>query len=197
MVLLHVTYHIRTKVSATMSHPDSAPHSLDLVIDFVNTADFDRGEEALADPAGLSAWLAERGLLAEGEQAGPEHLQRALDLREALRRTMLANNGGPAEEPALLEQAARRGELSVHFRGGASLLEPCVEGPDGALAALLAPVAEAMSDGSWARVKACRAGDCHWAFYDFSRNRSGTWCDMAVCGNREKVRAYRARGGGT
>ena len=93
----------------------------------------------------------------------------------------------------MLERAARRGELSVRFRDGASLLEPCVDGPDGALAALLVPVAEAMSDGSWARVKACRADDCHWAFYDFSRNRSGTWCDMAVCGNREKVRAYRAR----
>jgi predicted RNA-binding Zn ribbon-like protein len=53
-----------------------------------------------------------------------------------------------------------------------------------------------MSDGTWARVKACRAEDCRWAFYDFSRNRSGTWCDMAVCGNRAKVRAYRARTAG-
>lgn len=178
-----------------MSHPDSAPHRLDLVIDFVNTFELDTGEEALDDPAGLSAWLAERGLLDSGERARPEHLERALELREALRRTMLANNGGPADTAAaaLLEAAARRGELSVHFRNGGSLLEPCAEGPDGALAALLAPVAEAMSDGTWARVKACRAGDCHWAFYDFSRNRSGTWCDMAVCGNREKVRAYRAR----
>jgi len=81
----------------------------------------------------------------------------------------------------------------VRFRDGTSLLEPCAEGPDGALAALLAPVAEAMSDGTWARVKACRADGCRWAFYDFSRNRSGTWCEMAVCGNREKVRAYRER----
>jgi predicted RNA-binding Zn ribbon-like protein len=178
-----------------MSETPNAPHQLDLVIDFVNTFELDTGEEALEDPARLSSWLAGRGLLAKGETAGPEDLARALELREALRRTMLANNGGPAAEPqtALLERAARRGELSVHFRDGASLLEPCVDGPDGALAALLAPVAEAMSDGTWARVKACRADDCHWAFYDFSRNRSGTWCDMAVCGNREKVRAYRAR----
>ena len=143
-----------------MSHPDSAPHRLDLVIDFVNTFELDTGEEALGDPAGLSGWLAERGLLEEGQRARREDLERAIELREALRRTMLANNGGPE---------------------------------DAAATALLAPVAEAMSDGTWARVKACRAGDCHWAFYDFSRNRSGTWCDMAVCGNREKVRAYRAR----
>lgn len=178
-----------------MSDTRPAPHQLDLVIDFVNTFELDTGEEALGDAAHLGSWLADRGLLRKGAQAGAEDLARAVELREALRRTMLANNGGaPADsDTALLERAARRGELSVHFRDGASLLEPCVEGPDGALAALLAPVAEAMSDGTWVRVKACRADDCNWAFYDFSRNRSGTWCDMAVCGNREKVRAYRAR----
>jgi len=51
-------------------------------------------------------------------------------------------------------------------------------------------------DGTWARVKACVADDCQWAFYDSSRNRSGRWCDMAVCGNREKVRTYRSRQSG-
>ena len=57
----------------------------------------------------------------------------------------------------------------------------------------LVPVALAMGDGSWERVKACRDEGCEWAFYDRSRNRSGVWCDMAVCGNRTKVRAYRER----
>lgn len=178
-----------------MTEKHSAPHQLDLVIEFVNTVELDTGEEALGDPAQLSSWLSDRGLLAKGRRLGPGDLEKALELREALRRTMLANNGGPeaSADAGLLERAARRGELSVRFRDGASVLEPCVDGPDGALAALLVPVAQSMSDGTWARTKACRAGDCHWAFYDFSRNRSGTWCDMAVCGNREKVRAYRAR----
>src|SRR5689334_21178308 len=171
-----------------------APHNLDLVIDFVNTADPDSGE-VMEGPEDLLRWLGGRELLSAGEPAGPEDYARAIELREALRRTMLANNGGAEDSSAtaLLEAAVRRGELSVHFRDGTALLEPCAAGPSGALAALLAPVAEAMSDGTWARVKACRAEDCQWAFYDFSRNRSGTWCDMAVCGNREKVRAYRAR----
>ena len=59
--------------------------------------------------------------------------------------------------------------------------------------ALLVPIAQATGDGSWDRVKACPAGDCQWAFYDRSRNRSARWCDMAVCGNRTKVRAYRSK----
>jgi predicted RNA-binding Zn ribbon-like protein len=178
-----------------MTEKRPAPHQLDLVIEFVNTFELDTGEEALEDPGRLSSWLSERGLLAKGRGLGPEDLEHALELREALRRTMLANNGEADASPdaAVLEHAARRGELSVRFRDGAAVLEPGVDSPDGALAALLVPVAHAMSDGTWGRVKACRADDCHWAFYDFSRNRSGTWCDMAVCGNREKVRAYRAR----
>ena len=45
----------------------------------------------------------------------------------------------------------------------------------------------------WPRLKACRADDCHWAFFDEARNRSRAWCDMKVCGNRQKVHRYRAR----
>jgi len=54
-------------------------------------------------------------------------------------------------------------------------------------------VATAIADGSWARLKVCRSDSCRWAFYDASKNRSGAWCTMAVCGNRNKVRAYQRR----
>jgi predicted RNA-binding Zn ribbon-like protein len=43
------------------------------------------------------------------------------------------------------------------------------------------------------RLKVCPADDCQAAFYDKSRNHSAIWCDMAVCGNRAKVREYRER----
>jgi len=52
------------------------------------------------------------------------------------------------------------------------------------------------ADGTWERLKVCLADDCQWAYYDRSRNRSSVWCDMQVCGNRQKVRAFRARQGG-
>jgi predicted RNA-binding Zn ribbon-like protein len=66
-------------------------------------------------------------------------------------------------------------------------------GIDGALGRVVAIVFRSMADGTWERLKACREGDCEWAFYDWSKNRSGAWCDMAVCGNRAKARAYRER----
>jgi predicted RNA-binding Zn ribbon-like protein len=170
--------------------------SLDLVIDFVNTLDIEQGvDELTAD--GTSAWLARAGLLAPGVGVGEVERERAVSLREALRSLMLANNGEGLSKGAgqVLEEVAREGELSVRFaRGGAATLAPRAEGFAGALAKLLVPVAYANSDDTWQRVKACRAPDCRWAFYDRSRNRSAVWCDMAVCGNRTKVRAYRSRG---
>ena len=62
-----------------------------------------------------------------------------------------------------------------------------------ALGRLLAVVAAAHNDGTWLRLKACPADDCQWAYYDRSRNRSAVWCDMGVCGNRQKVRSFRER----
>jgi predicted RNA-binding Zn ribbon-like protein len=38
------------------------------------------------------------------------------------------------------------------------------------------------------RMKIC--GNCGWLFLDRSKNRSRTWCDMAVCGNRVKANRH-------
>ena len=80
----------------------------------------------------------------------------------------------------------------MHFTPEPSL-EPCSKGVDGALAQLLALVADARADGNWDRMKACAHDPCSWAFYDQSKNRSKRWCRMDTCGNIEKARAHRAR----
>ncbi|MGV3552361.1 CGNR zinc finger domain-containing protein [Rhizobium sp.] len=41
------------------------------------------------------------------------------------------------------------------------------------------------------RLKICP--NCAWLFLDRSKNRSRTWCDMAVCGNRAKARLHYRR----
>jgi predicted RNA-binding Zn ribbon-like protein len=176
------------------------PHDLQLVIDFVNTADLEAGTDELATAHDLGAWLARRGLVASDASVptAAEHAD-AVAVRGALRAALLAHNGIAAapEAGAVLERAAHRGQLSVRFSDGCSVgVAPRADGVAGALAAVLVPVAAAAADGSWERVKACRADDCQWAFYDASRNRSGRWCDMAVCGNRTKVRAYRSKQSG-
>lgn len=182
-----------------MSEAD-APAGLDLVIDFVNTLDVEANEESLGTPRELGDWLAGRELDDLGDRPSDSDHRHAIELREALRALMLTNNGLPAGEllAGELEIAARRGDLAVRFApDGTVSLSPGVRGVSGALARMLAPVADAIRDGSWRRVKACRADGCHWAFYDRSRNRSGVWCDMAICGNRSKVRNYRESRGGS
>lgn len=175
-----------------------APGELEQVRAFVNTVELDEADgDELTSPAALREWLTRNGLAAADVRFGPSDLHRAIDLREALRRVLLAHNGeGPIAEDIcrVLDDAARRARLRLRFdeHGGAQL-EPEAGGIDGALGRLLAIVQRSIADGTWERLKACRDHTCEWAFYDHTKNRSGAWCNMEVCGNRAKARAYRQR----
>jgi predicted RNA-binding Zn ribbon-like protein len=176
-----------------------APGELDLVRRFVNTGDIDAGEDEIDTVAGLQAWLRAEGLpgVATADSAG---VALARGLREALRALLLANNGEELDPgaAAALADAGAAAPLRVAFDpAGVAKLQPAATGVAAALGQILAVVAQAQADGTWARLKACSADDCRWAFYDHSRNRSRTWCSMEVCGNRAKARSYRARGGGS
>jgi predicted RNA-binding Zn ribbon-like protein len=178
-----------------MSKTQEAPGRLEQVREFVNTLDLGTGTDELATPSALGEWLAAHEL---GEvRATRQDLRRAIELREALRAVMLAHNDRqpvPSEISATLDSAARRARLQLRFGEGAvALLEPDATGVAGALGRLLAIVSGAIADGSWERLKACREHTCAWAFYDHTKNRSGAWCTMDVCGNRAKARAYRER----
>jgi predicted RNA-binding Zn ribbon-like protein len=160
--------------------PKAAPQPLRLVQLFVNTADCEHGREWLGSRAELAAWLKEQGL---GTRAA---LAQALELREALRELLRSNNGGPLNPRAV--DAFNRAAPALRLDGaGHARLVPAND----ALGRIAAVAAEAMLDGSWMRLKACR--NCSWVFYDYSKNRSAGWCSMQLCGNRVKTRAYRSR----
>jgi predicted RNA-binding Zn ribbon-like protein len=167
---------------------------LELIRDFVNTADLEEGTDLIGDPAGLSSWLAERAGIDTAPPSGAEH-GAVLELRESLRRLLLANNGVELDESELagLRAAAARVELGVAVDGGLVELGSDRTGVAAFEARLLLAVADAQEHGTWGRLKACRAGDCQWAFLDRSKNHSRTWCSMDVCGNRRKTARYRAR----
>jgi predicted RNA-binding Zn ribbon-like protein len=173
-----------------------APGALAVVQAFVNTFDIEDDEDDLAGPGALTDWLRRRGLLDGTAQADGADLDRARALREALRDLVAVHNDLPADAGAatdVVNRAAGRARLAPRLAGaGASRLVPEAAGVDAALGRIVAAVHEAVHDGTWVRLKACERGHCRWAFYDASRNRSGRWCSMAVCGSREKSRrAYR------
>jgi predicted RNA-binding Zn ribbon-like protein len=174
---------------------ERAPEPLRLVQAFVNTLDIENGIEELHEPAALDDVLDRIGAWGGTPVACTEDdLRRALELREALRCLLLANNGLPVDEAAgrTVERVARTAHLGVRIDGaGRARLVAEAPGVDGALGGIVAVAFTAMADGSWARLKACRRDVCHWVYYDRSRNRSSTWCSMLVCGNRTKAKTYR------
>ena len=154
--------------------PKAAPEPLRQVQLLVNSIDVHNDVEWLPD------WLSARGL---GHKR-----KRATELREALRVLVLANNGAKLDRAAvrLINRAAQRVTVQVDDTGRVGLVT------DGdALDEIVAVVLAAMLDGTWTRLKGCP--NCHWCFYDYSPNRSATWCSMQLCGNRTKTRRYRRR----
>jgi predicted RNA-binding Zn ribbon-like protein len=181
---------------ARYSYP--ATEGLEQLRRFVNTVHYEQGEveEELDSPEALAAFLKAEGLADKRLTARPADLRRALEVREAIRDLLGANNGEELNSEAVdvLNRAAARSRVVAAFDDHASWrIEPASGGVDQALGRMLASVFRSMSDGTWARMKACGNPDCRWAFYDATKNHSGRWCEMASCGNRMKARAFRER----
>jgi predicted RNA-binding Zn ribbon-like protein len=169
---------------------------LELISAFVNTADLEDHREDLEHGRELVRWLSEHRLLAGPAYATERDASEARRVREALRELLRANNGVEVDRDAAsatLDEAARRTGLAVRFDDGAVRFAATRGGTAGGLAQVLAAVGEAMADGSFAKLKACRSDTCRYAFVDNARNRSRQWCSMDVCGNRAKARAFRER----
>lgn len=164
---------------------EGIPDQLTLVGSFVNTLDVEEGTDDLV------GWLATY----EPGEIGAADVDLARDLRTALRADLAAHDGhgddrgGPRED---LDTIAAVLPLRARFTGDGIGLAPTGAGVRGALAAVVAAVVLADRDGLWPRLKICREDTCRYAFYDWSKNSSKTWCG-ASCGNRNKTRAYRQR----
>ena len=184
-------------MSVMVAHADqSAPGQLELIRGFVNTFDLEHDTDELSTGSGASGWLTDNSLPGGERALKREERERLIAVREALRELLLANNSGESPPPAAIATLNEQSEdaaIGLRFSAtGGELVTRC-EGVDSSIARLLAIVHEAMRDQTWPRLKVCPADDCRWAFYDRSRNRSGTWCEMGDCGNRAKARAYRER----
>lgn len=174
-----------------------APGELALVQAFVNShydLQLNHGADLLATPAGLKDWLVRRQLVSGDAAVGPLDHNRALTVREALRELARdANDHRDGGAMLRLNHAAAGARVELRFsETGPGFVAPSGDA-SGALGLLLALVAQAMLDGSWPRLKVCPGEDCGWMFFDHSRNQSGRWCSMAVCGGREKAKAHYRR----
>ncbi|MGW7364823.1 CGNR zinc finger domain-containing protein [Streptomyces sp. NPDC054841] len=162
-----------------------APGGLALIESLVNTLRVDTGADALDTEEGRAVF----GLAATDVAA-------ARELREALRAACLAHAGHsvPGRPVGALGRILAGAPLLVSVDdAGAAALRPA--DPSALVSRVAAAIAAATVDGTWLRLKACEAEDCHWAYYDRSPAGRSRWCAMSVCGARAKMRAYRARRG--
>lgn len=173
-----------------------APDELIYVQGFVNTLDVETGSDALAEPSGVAAWFSAHGSLPVGTRVSDVDRTRVVAVRDALRSLVREPEGArlSTSDRETLNEVSARSPLALKLSGaGEAVLEAPGSDLDSQLAELLVIVHRSQLTGTWDRLKICAADSCQWAFYDSSRNRSGTWCSMEVCGNREKVRAHRAK----
>jgi predicted RNA-binding Zn ribbon-like protein len=170
----------------------------ELLVDFANTLDIDGDVtiEMIGTPDELNRWLAEHGMLPARAVVTGDDVLTAHALRDGLRAVMGSHHDGATAPTAALRQlesAAAQLSLRVAFPGGRPHLVPVGEDVRHALGAILVAVEESAAEGTWPRLKLCRASSCQVAFHDTSKNQSRQWCSMQVCGNRQKTRAYRQR----
>src|SRR5690349_6150606 len=149
-------------------HPKAAPDELDHIRQFVNTLDLETLEDKLAEPGAAQEWFSSRELLTDHETLTAADVRQAQEMREALRKLLLAHNGAPLDAAAVdaVNNTAKSAELVVRFdeQGDADLV-PVRPGIDGALGSLIAIVYRSMSEHTWERLKACPEDRCEWAFY--------------------------------
>jgi predicted RNA-binding Zn ribbon-like protein len=178
-----------------------------LALDAANTVmlrgDAARTFDRFDDPAEI-ARFAEAATNFRGEELGGRALAVA-DPHEiaptvlAIRETTDRLFRGAASEgllaitalPDFLEACAAglRGHASFVAAPGEPFGDPAT--PIALEAALAVSALSLMSQDNLRRLRICR--NCDWLFLDRSRNGSRLWCDMAVCGNRQKARRHYRR----
>jgi predicted RNA-binding Zn ribbon-like protein len=189
-------------------------------LDFLNSiaSPVDVPVEWLGHGEAFIVWLRQADLIPEDEiralmeEAGPARLDaiagHARGLREWFRAFVHKHRGKPLSPAALkdLEPVNRilaRDErysqiaLNANGEGSASPLGMVEKRKWRTPESLLVPVAESMarlvSEEDFTYVKACEGHICSLLFLDKTRRHARRWCSMAICGNRAKVAAYRAR----
>ena len=205
---------------ATTLQPPSRAATLSLVggapcLDFANTSS-GRGtpllQEHLRSYDLLLAWSEHAALITAADRrrlsrlagarpaAANRVLRRALALREAIHAVGAAlGRGGAVPATALrvvnqeLAAAMMRAKLRTTDGGFAWDWAAVPLSLDSVLRPIVRSFADILLLPQQGRIKQCPGHGCGWLFLDLTKSRTRRWCDMSVCGSRDKVRRYRDR----
>ncbi|SFF53527.1 Conserved protein containing a Zn-ribbon-like motif, possibly RNA-binding [Duganella sp. CF458] len=168
-------------------------------LDLLNTVV--QGEETWHDDADVMAWLAAAGqsTAPEGAPGKPgELLAAARALRETVRAAVAARKGGTRFDAGALNTAlahAERHMVLVEESGAGLSLQAryAARTPQQLLAPLAEAAAQLLATADFKLVRKCEDHACTLWFLDRTKSHRRRWCSMALCGNRNKVAAFRQR----
>jgi AcrR family transcriptional regulator len=136
----------------------------------------------------LTAWSVDAGIRAEPVVLGVDDVAHLRQFRDDLHERVSGAEGldlvGVGDTASASLQMVESGEVR---------LVPGGTGWRYIVSLALITAQEAQLAETWHRLKVCRNPSCGIAFYDRSRNNSGVWHDVRVCGNAANLRAHRAR----
>jgi predicted RNA-binding Zn ribbon-like protein len=185
-----------------------------LCLDFCNTVEYHDTDQRLDMLRGgyprLIWWSKALDLIDEGQlerllQLNDTHpdqtrivFDQATSLREPLYQIFVATIAKTAPSPAWLQvlndvvqQANDHRELVGRESVGLSWRWRDQDAPEAMLWPIALSAVDLLISDDLDRVRQCPS--CGWLFFDQSRNRSRTWCDMQYCGNRSKARRFYQR----
>jgi predicted RNA-binding Zn ribbon-like protein len=182
----------------------SAPGGLGFVQDLLNTksAGKPRGADLLdqlADAqewlnAGLAEWCRAAGKAPQSVELGQRDLKELRSFRSQIALAVRAGDGPDDASESDVAPALPAAGADLRLAGSGRVhAEPQGSGARQIVSLVLLEVFEAQLTDTWRRLKTCRNHRCEAAFFDRSRNNSGAWHDVRVCGNAENLRAHRAR----
>ncbi|AQH04095.1 hypothetical protein A9R05_34635 (plasmid) [Burkholderia sp. KK1] len=186
-------------------------------LDFLNSiaTPVDEPVDWIGDGEGLLSWLEQAGLVPVDvlahmrAHAAPAELDeiaaKARGLREWFRAFVQKRKGQPLSAKDLGELAPLNGVLQRDEQHGVIVAD--ANAPGGlafgmqrrwtSAESLLMPIVETLAklvcEEDFTYVKACEGPACTLLFADHTRGHARRWCSMAICGNRAKVAAHRAR----
>jgi predicted RNA-binding Zn ribbon-like protein len=151
-------------------------------------------EELLTEPKLLSDWAVQGGLVDPAIDVTDDDLVAAIELPEAIYRTVTARLDGRRLQPAdvdLFNERASGAQLTPRLlRTGATRRGGT---PSQLLATLAADLLDLLAGTDTDNVKRCVHPDCTRLYVDASRAKNRHWCGTGTCGNKAKVQAFRAR----
>ncbi|HEY7315057.1 MAG TPA: ABATE domain-containing protein [Gemmataceae bacterium] len=180
-------------------------------LDFLNTIATPRDApvEWLADGNDLIDWLqlaklieaADAARIREsGSAALDEIVQRARGFRDWLRGFVTRHMGKPLRATAgiapLNDLLAEDSSFQQVEAVGGRLLSRRVyrwESPEELLQPVAAAAADLICHQDFRLIRSCAGSACTLLFLDRTKAHARRWCNMAVCGNRAKAAAHRAR----